>query len=173
MFGRNREIEKLREEIAYLKGMLSTIQNQPTRIKQVEEELEPEIKSSWSKLKKRVEDADKLSIIKKIEKIEKRLGINKTPNDESDSIQLDPSEPASIENLDIESILRNPIIKMAINTFLKQYGTSIDDIRNDPSKLIEILEDITNKMKQKKSESEKQGLPFNPYDPMLFMRGRD
>lgn len=70
---------------------------------------------------------------------------------------------------DLQEIFRNPMIRIMANSFLRQFGTSIDELQRDPSKLIDLLEKITTTLKQKKAEAEAKGEPFNPYDPMLFM----
>ncbi|MEM3423708.1 MAG: hypothetical protein QXE51_04010 [Nitrososphaeria archaeon] len=166
VFGHKKEIEKLKEEIAYLRGIITALQQQPQ--KQQESEQPQEIKSSWSQLKKKMDTLDKLSVLKKIEKIEKRLGIT---NEEPEEPSYDLQQPATDgNNIDIEYFLKNPMIRIALNSFLKQYNTSVDDLKAHPEKLIDLLESFTNTLKKKKEESEKENKPFNPYDPSLFFK---
>lgn len=170
MFGRkNKEIESLKSELAYLRGKLEAITTQP--------EVEEEVKSDWSKLKKKVDQLDKISIMKKIEKIEKRLGtVKENYHDETEELANTNLNPANPDSLDIPMLLKNiPLpLRMAVSMMLKQkYGVSLDDVVADPTKAIPILTDIMNSLNQiktKKEEAERKGEPFNPYDPKMFVR---
>lgn len=171
MFGRkNKEIESIKEELAYIRGKLESM---TTRTQEDTEE----VKSDWSRLKKKVDQMDKISIMKKIEKIEKRLGIGKDNYQEEaeEPLNINPN-PSNPDSLDIPALLKNiPLpLRMTVSMLLRQkYGVSLDEVVADPTKAIPILTDIMNslnQMKAKKEEAEKRGETFNPYDPKLFMR---
>ena len=174
MFGRNK-INELEKQIAYLTAKLEALekmQNKPatTFIDDSDESRSP----IPEKLNRKIDKLQAALIEKRIKAIERRLGL--TPKEAvQESIELEQESSQNIElsggNFDLLSALdSNPMLKMAINLFLRQYGTSIDDLRRDPSKLIPLLEQVLNILKEKKAEAERTGQPFNPYDPMLFMR---
>lgn len=172
MFGRkNKEIESIKEELAYIRGKLESLTTRP------QTDTEDEVKSDWARLKKKVDQMDKISIMKKIEKIEKRLGIGKENYQEETEEPLNTNPNLSNpDSLDIPALLKNiPLpLRMTISMLLRQkYGVSLDEVVADPTKAIPILTDIMNSLNtlnQKKAEAQKEGKPFNPYDPTLFVR---
>jgi hypothetical protein len=173
MFGKNKTKE-LEQEIAYLKGKLDALTQlqqkeppKPTQQPEPEEQTQPSTTKAMKKL-------DKLSwalIEKRIQALEKRLTspIMEQTQPQIAQEQLTP-ENMDGDNIDIKALLSNPMIRIALNTFLRKYGTSIDDLASDPSKLISLLENLTSELKAKKQEAENKGQTFNPYDPSLFMK---
>lgn len=178
VFGRkNKEINELKQQIAYLTGKIEAL-TAPS--KNTEDTQEPELKSSWSTLKRKVDNLDKLSIIKKIEKIEKRLGIRGKTGEPVEENLAEPEYenplPSNPDSIDIPTLVKSiPLpLRMGINMLLKQrYNVGLDEIVADPTKAIPILSDIMNtlnNLQTKKVEAEKKGEVFNPYDPKLFVR---
>jgi hypothetical protein len=178
VFGRkNSELET---KIAYLIGRLESLEKSLEKMqyekpaKSTPDDSEEPKSPISDRLNKRINKLQAALIEKRIQAIEKRIGL--APKDIlQESQDYDQETPQNIElsggNPDLLSAFdSNPMLKIAINMFLRQYGTSIDDLRRDPSKLIPLLETILAKLKEKKAESEATGQEFNPYDPTLFMK---
>jgi hypothetical protein len=174
MFGRNKTKE-LEKELAYLKGKLDAL----TQLKAQEQpkpqpstpEPEPDEPTVVSKAKKKLDKLSWALVEKRIQALEKRLAspVLETPQEPLPQNQ-EIFENMDGNNIDIKGLLSNPMIRIALNTFLRKYGTSIDDLASDPSKLISLLENLTSELKAKKQEAESKGQTFNPYDPSLFMK---
>jgi len=176
VFGRSKTHE-LEKELAYLRGkleVLEKLQNEKTSKTPTPEDTDESKSPIPERLNKRINKLQAALIEKRIQAIERRLGLSpKEAVQETQDFEQEITQQIELSggNIDILSALEsNPMLKLAINTFLRQYNTSIDDLRRDPSKLITLLEDVLNKLKEKKQESEAKGEPFNPYDPFLFMR---
>jgi hypothetical protein len=177
VFGRNKTKE-LEQEIAYLKGKLDALSQlksqetqKPPATQATTPEPEPEEPPSIAKAKRKLDKLSWALIEKRIQALEKRLT---SPIMEPTQENLIPDqttlENMNGNNIDLKSLLSNPMIRIALNTFLRKYGTSIDDLASDPSKLITLLENLTTELKAKKQEAENKGETFNPYDPSLFMK---
>lgn len=171
VFGRkNREIEQLKQEVAYLKGLLKNREDDET--------------DSKNKLDRLLEKADNIklaALAKKIAALEKIAFGKKHPPYDYEYEALDyPAQPnptpPNTENFDIPSLIKSiPLpLRLALNQIVKsRYGVTIDDIVKDPTLAMPILADISNslqKISEKKKEAEKEGRQFNPYDPTLFMK---
>jgi hypothetical protein len=183
MFGRKdkEKMKALEAEIAYLKGKLEAISQQREKEliellqkkPQPEDDFEPP-QNPQQGVNRAMRKLDKISwalIEKRIQALEKRLH---SPLMEQSQTQT-AHEQTTLDNIDgdnvdIRGLLSNPMIRTAINIFLRRYNTSIDDLASDPSKLITLLENLTTELKSRKQEAESKGQSFNPYDPTLFMK---
>ena len=178
IFGRSKQHE-LEKELAYLRGKLEAlekIQNEkPARPANLEEseDIEGHRSTVPEKVHRRINKLHVALVEKRLQALERRLGLQ--PKEILETQDYNQENQQDIElsggNPDLLSALdSNPMLKIAINMFLRQYGTSIDDLRRDPSKLIPLLETILAKLKEKQQESQATGQAFNPYDPTLFMK---
>jgi DNA repair ATPase RecN len=178
MVFRRNKTKELEQEIAYLKGKLDALTQlkshepqKPPATQTTTPEPEPEEPPTIAKAKRKLDKLSWALIEKRIQALEKRLT---SPIMEQAQENLTPDQTTldNIDgnNVDLKTLLSNPMIRIAINSFLRKYGTSIDDLASDPSKLITLLENLTAELKAKKQEAENKGETFNPYDPSLFMK---
>jgi SOS-response transcriptional repressor LexA len=178
MVFRRNKTKELEQEIAYLKGKLDALTQlksqepqKPITTQTTTPEQELEEPPTIAKAKRKLDKLSWALIEKRIQALEKRLT---SPIMEQAQENLTPDQTTldNIDgnNVDLKTLLSNPMIRIAINSFLRKYGTSIDDLASDPSKLITLLENLTAELKAKKQEAENKGETFNPYDPSLFMK---
>lgn len=168
VFGKkNKEIEYLREQLAYLRGQLEAMKT-PKPPEEIDED------NGEDKISKTKRKLDKLSwaiIERRIKSLEQRLYPNE--ENETSNINIEQNENMSF---DIPTMVKNipAPIRLAISMMLKnRYGISLDEIIADPTKAIPMLTDIMdtlNNLQTKKQQAEKEGKPFNPYDPTLFVK---
>ena len=175
MFGLgNKKIRELEKQIAYLTGqleMLTQIKNQPPPPDQEPEEP----KTKFERLNQKLDKISWAMVERRLKALEKRL----YPKEDGESHELTDETFANNPNpdsLDIPTLVKNipAPMRLALSMLLRQkYGVTLDEVIADPTKAIPIVTDIMNTLNtlnQKKAEAQKEGKPFNPYDPTLFVR---
>lgn len=177
VFGLRKKNQELEKELSYIRGQLETLlqlQKQPKAESGNNEPEEP--RSKFEKVNKKLDNISWALVEKRVKALEKRL-LNKE-NPEQNEPQNNTEEYPDInpDSFDIPSMVKSipAPMRIALSMMLKQrYGVTLDDIVNDPTKAIPILTDVMNALNtisQKKEQAAKEGKPFNPYDPTLFVR---